>query len=127
MGFVAVEDDILETVVAASSDDLPIDVEDPYKKEPSMCILCPRRYDADNCPKPDYRNPKLLSQFVSPHTGLIYDVHITGLCTGMQENVSREILRSQAAGFMSTLVKSRHYLQDPQLFNSSRPIRPNPY
>ena len=115
------------------------------------------RYGADFCPSPDYRNPKLLSQFVSPHTGLVYDVHITGLCEAMQvgcctlhpapctlhpapctlhpadpsvfpqERVKLEVSRSQSSGFMSTRVKPLHYLQDPQLFNSSRPVKPNPF
>ena len=30
------------------------------------------------------QNPKLLSQFVSPHTGHVYQSHITGLCSYMQ-------------------------------------------
>ena len=38
-----------------------------------------------------------------------------------------QVLRSQDSGFMSTRVKPRHYLQDPQLFNSSRPAKPNPF
>lgn len=74
---------------------------DPYEKEPIRCILCPKRYAVDYI-KPDYKNPKLLAQFVSPHTGLVYKKHITGLCEQMQEEVEREVKKSQHAGFMST-------------------------
>merc|ERR1719430_251782 len=63
----------------------------------------------------------------SPHTGLVYEHHVTGLCRSMQESVEKAVRRSQDAGFMSTRVKPRHYLQDPQLFNSSRPVKSNPY
>ena len=37
-------------------------------------------------------------QFVSPHTGLVYQKHITGLCQFMQDEVEREVRRSQAFG-----------------------------
>ena len=47
-----------------------------------MCVLCPRQYQESIVP--DYKNPKLLSQFVSPHTGNVYQSHITGLCKYMQ-------------------------------------------
>ena len=99
---------------------------DPYAKEPIRCILCPRRYAVDYI-KPDYKNPKLLAQFVSPHTGLVYKKHITGLCEQMQVAVEREVKRAQAAGFMSTKIKEIHYLKDPQLFDPARPSRRNPY
>ena len=98
----------------------------PYANEPIKCILCPRRYAVDYI-KPDYKNPKLLAQFVSPHTGLVYKKHITGLCQQMQEAVEREVKKAQYAGFMSTKIKEIHYLKDPPLFDSARPTRPNPY
>ena len=53
--------------------------QDPYAKEPAMCILCPRRYAIPI--GPDYKNPKLLAQFISPHTGFTYKKNITGLAT----------------------------------------------
>ena len=99
---------------------------DPYEKEPIRCILCPRRYAVDYI-KPDYKNPKLLAQFVSPHTGLVYKKHITGLCEQMQEAVEREVKKAQHAGFMSTKIKELQYLKDPQLFDPARPSRRNPY
>eukprot|EP00092_Neocalanus_flemingeri_P000172 GFUD01000184.1.p1 GENE.GFUD01000184.1~~GFUD01000184.1.p1 ORF type:complete len:200 (-),score=54.78 GFUD01000184.1:84-683(-) len=125
--FTAVEEEISSTVSSMSASDLPEDITDPYAPPPSMCILCPRKYAPGQTPTPSYLNPKLLSQFTSPHTGKVYDAHITGLCTSMQAKVQKEVDRSQAAGLMSTRVKCVDYLQDPQLFNSSRPIKPNPY
>lgn len=134
-----VEQSLSAAVAAASSPDLPVDMEDPFSKPAKMCVLCPRRYAEGQAPQADYRNPKLLSQFVSAHTGLVYGSHITGLCSAMQvggapslvtlsqEQVEQEIKNSQFAGFMSTRVKSKYYLQDPQLFNSSRPVKPNPF
>lgn len=99
---------------------------DPYAKEHVKCILCPRRYAVDYI-KPNFKNPKLLAQFVSPHTGLVYKKHITGLCQHMQEAVEREAKKAQASGFMSTKIKEIHYLKDPPLFDAARPTRPNPY
>ena len=125
--FTAVEEEISSTVSSLSTPDLPLDISDPYAPPPSMCILCPRKYAPGQAPTPFYLNPKLLSQFTSPHTGKMYDPHITGLCSSMQTLVQREVNRSQSAGLMSTRVKCVDYLQDPQLFNSSRPIKPNPY
>ena len=121
------ENELEHAVKAASEADMPVSMEDPYCPAPSTCILCPRRFAPGCGPQPDYKNPKLLSQFVSPHTGLVYEHHVTGLCRGMQEKVVQAVKRSQDAGFMSTRVKPRHYLQDPQLFNTSKPVKTNPY
>jgi len=125
--FAELEEEISSTVSDLSSPDLPQDIADPYAAPPSMCILCPRKYAPGQAPTPSYLNPKLLSQFTSPHTGRVYDSHITGLCSAMQAKVVKEVSTSQANGFMSTRVKNVEYLQDPQLFNSSRPRKPNPY
>ena len=40
----------------------------------------------------------MLFQFVSPHTGLVYQKHVTGLCQFMQDEVEREVKRAQAFG-----------------------------
>jgi len=131
----AEENDRLQQAVSkAAEDNMPINTlcgetelnYDPYKKEPIRCILCPRRYSVDYI-KPDYKNPKLLAQFVSPHTGLVYKKHITGLCQDMQDKVEMEVKRAQSAGFMSTKIKEIQYLKDPQLFDPARPTRKNPY
>ena len=106
--------------------DAPVELqEDPYTEEPMTCILCPRRYSMDV--RPSWRNPKLLSQFVSPHTGLVYKKHITGLCEFMQEEVEREVKRAQKMGYMSTKMRDVIYLKDPALFDPTRPTRKNPH
>ena len=98
---------------------------DPYFKEPASCVLCPRRY-RDPVPV-DYKNPKLLAQFVSPHTGLMYKSHITGLCAEMQQKVEREVIKAQRYGFLATKMKELQYIKDPPLFNPGKPIKRNPY
>ena len=83
--FSKLEEDIQASVAAESASDLPVqEMEDPYAAPALMCVLCPRRYAAGHAPQPSYLNPKLLSQFTSPHTGKLYDKHITGLCSKMQ-------------------------------------------
>jgi len=119
------EEQLIAKLANASQSDLPVQMDDPYKKEAGMCTLCPRRFSEPVTPS--YKNPKLLSQFVSPHTGRVYQSHITGLCTYMQGIVEKEVERSRGAGFMSTRVRDPNYLQDPSLFNPSRPVKPNPF
>jgi len=99
--------------------------EDPYKCEDKRCILCPKRYLVDI--RPSWRNPKLLAQFVSPHTGLVYDKHITGLCDSMQLIVKKEVGKAQSTGYLATKTKEVIYLKDPPLFDPTRPTRKNPY
>lgn len=116
---------LLSSAVCENNDNAEV-LRDPYNKEPIRCILCPRRYSVDYI-KPDYKNPKLLAQFVSPHTGLVYKKHITGLCQQMQDAVEIQVKRAQHAGFLATKVKEMHYLKDPPLFDPARPTRRNPY
>jgi len=63
----------------------PIALANPYEKPVKKCILCTHGIE------PDYKNTKLLYQFVSPYTGMVYGRHITGLCQKMQEKVEREV------------------------------------
>ena len=125
--FSQLEADLSSSVAALSARDAPVAMEDPYQPPPSLCILCPQRYAPGHAPAPSYLNPKLLSQFTSPHTGKVYEKHITGLCAKMQEKVEQEVGRSQAAGLMSHRVKNVEYLQDPQIVNAAKPHMPNPH
>ena len=70
-------------------------MENPFKKERKVCILCKLNID------PDYKNIRLLSQFQSRHTGGIYEKHITGLCDYKQNKVVQEIRKAQQAGNIS--------------------------
>ncbi|BES96437.1 ribosomal protein, S18C [Nesidiocoris tenuis] len=102
-------------------EDMPVDMENPYKKEKMSCILCQMKID------PDYKNVRLLSQFVSPYTGRIYGRHITGLCKNKQERVVKEIVKSQSAGFMPVTIKELEFMEDPKLYNPARPLRNHDY
>ena len=44
----------------------------PYESEKRQCILCYRKIEVD------YKNPRLLSQFLSSFTGKVYERNITG-------------------------------------------------
>lgn len=67
-------------------------MENPFKNEKRLCILCKHKI------VPDYRNIRLLSQFVSRFTGRVYTRHITGLCKMQQERLENEIKKSHKAG-----------------------------
>lgn len=70
----------------------PISIPNPFEPEKQKCILCKMNI------MPDYKNIKLLSQFVSPFTGRVYGRHITGLCKQKQQQVVMEIIKAQHAG-----------------------------
>lgn len=60
---------------ADCSTDEPLrEMDDPYKKDRQKCLLC-----AHPEIEVDYKNPRLLSQFISSFSGRTYDHHITGL------------------------------------------------
>ena len=155
--FAEEEERLARAVADASKDDLPLGFgsnvaescsasADPYAKEAISCVLCPRRYSVPI--RADYKNPKLLAQFVSPHTGLVYKAHITGLCAFMQEEVEMATKKAQhfgeevydvrcpaaglhfnyfVSGYLATRMKELHYYKDPALFNPSRPFKRNPH
>ncbi|XP_014255626.1 28S ribosomal protein S18c, mitochondrial [Cimex lectularius] len=100
-----------------SSDDMPVEMPNPFQKEKQVCILCKMKID------PDFKNVKLLSQFVSPFTGRLYGRHITGLCKLKQEAVAREINKAQQACLMPYWNKQPEFVDDPKLYNSEKPIR----
>ncbi|XP_037719038.1 28S ribosomal protein S18c, mitochondrial [Drosophila subpulchrella] len=105
----------------SADSDLPIDITNPYEKDPQQCILCKHSIE------PHYKNVKLLSQFQSPYTGRIYGRHITGLCKRRQEQVEQAILRAQQCLLMPGYHKDLDFLQDPKLFDPERPVRPHKY
>lgn len=97
--------------------DTPVDIENPYKKETRLCILCKHNIT------PEYKNYRLLSQFQSPYTGRIYGRHITGLCKAKQAQVESEIVKAQNCGFIPYYYKDKAFLKDPKLFDPENPIR----
>ncbi|CAG9862021.1 unnamed protein product [Phyllotreta striolata] len=106
---------------SASTDaDVPnFDMENPFEKEKPQCILCKHKIVVD------YKNIRLLSQFQSSYTGQIYGRHITGLCKKQQELLETEIKKAQNSGMMGFYTKEPIFLQDPELYDVERPIRPH--
>lgn len=92
------EEEIKQESIERAKEDAPLKNcdSDPYSEEPIRCILCPKNYSISITPS--WKNPKLLSQFVSHHTGLVYKKHITGLCEYMQEKVEFEVKQAQKMG-----------------------------
>ncbi|MEE6460051.1 hypothetical protein FKM82_000843 [Ascaphus truei] len=88
-------------------EDMPQNIDNPYKEPPKKCILCGVSVD--------YKNTQLLSQFVSPHTGRIYGRHITGLCWKKQKEISKSIKRAHIMGFMPVTYKDPAFLKDPKI------------
>ncbi|KAI5704591.1 hypothetical protein M8J76_010327 [Diaphorina citri] len=97
------------------------DLKNPFQKEKVVCILCKMKI------KPDYKNIKLLSQFVSAFTGRVYGRHITGLCKEKQEMVEKEITKARQAGLMPYYFKNVEFAHDPELFDPDKPLRNHPY
>jgi len=91
----------------------------PYESEKRQCILCYRKIEVD------YKNPRLLSQFLSSFTGKVYERNITGLCKKQQKIVETEIKRSQEAGFLAFMLKKPEYIKDPVICDANKPVRPH--
>ncbi|BHF57392.1 28S ribosomal protein S18c, mitochondrial [Sparganum proliferum] len=83
---------VLPARLLSASSDVPTELTDPYEPPKKKCFLCKNNVDLD------YKNVRLLSQFVSPYTGRIYGRHITGLCIPMQKRISQLIKRSRKFG-----------------------------
>ncbi|CAG7830850.1 unnamed protein product [Allacma fusca] len=115
------DEKILQKVLEQRSEDVPASLKNPYAKDRKKCILCEHGLN------PDYKNVKLLSQFVSPYTGMLYGRHITGLCKEMQDRVERQVGRAIMFGFMASYLKEVEFLKDPKLCDPERPVRPHKY
>ncbi|KAL4231175.1 28S ribosomal protein S18c [Mactra antiquata] len=108
-----VNEEILNSMKLSTEteNDMPVDLPDPFIQPPKRCLLC--QHDV----KISYKNPQLLSQFVSPYTGRLYGRQVTGLCLHMQRRVAREVRTARFLGFMPTNYKTPKYMKDPLLFN----------
>ncbi|CAD5212319.1 unnamed protein product [Bursaphelenchus okinawaensis] len=93
----------------------------PYKKDKIKCVLCRENIQLD------YKNTRLLQQFVSSFSGRVYEQHVTGLCKKQYQAVVETIRLSRKAGYMPVMTKDPKYLRDPKLFDPMRPIRPHSY
>ncbi|KAM4854395.1 small ribosomal subunit protein bS18m-like [Thomomys bottae] len=92
-----------------SRKDLPIPMENPHEEPLKKCVLCGKHVD--------YKNVKLLSQFISPFTGCIYGRHITVLCGKKQREITKAVKRAQIVGFIPVTYKDPNYLKDPKVCN----------
>ena len=102
--------------------DAPVELPfNPYEKAPKKCILCALGV------KLDYKNARLLQQFVSTFSGRVYDRHVTGLCDRQHDVLLRTISLSRRSGYMPSLVKEPKYRQDPKLFDPMKPLRQHSY
>ncbi|VDP52697.1 unnamed protein product [Soboliphyme baturini] len=110
-----------ERVFEKCTDDQLVDIENPYQREKPICFLC--RYKIDL----DYKNARLLSQFLSSFSGRFYDKHITGLCEHQQRRLRAAVLLSRKAGYLPVFNKEPRFLRDPRLFDPMKPSRPHPY
>jgi small subunit ribosomal protein S18 len=118
--FSKAEDEALQKVVAERTKDDPIpEMKNPFEKEKVKCILCSMDIT------PNYKNLRLLSQFVSSYTGKVYGRHITGLCKAKQGEVEREIMKARGVGMMPYLMKNVKFLKDPALYDPEKPLRPH--
>ncbi|VDK58480.1 unnamed protein product [Cylicostephanus goldi] len=121
--FSSLSDPTIPQQASGSSDpDAPVEIEsNPYKKEDRKCLLCRTGIELD------YKNARLLQQFVSTFSGRVYDRHITGLCDHQQKKLVETIALSRKAGYMPIFVKDPKYTRDPKLFDPLRPIRPHSF
>lgn len=116
-----VEVEIPREILEKRKADMPIEMEDPYAKKREMCVLC--KYNVDI----DYKNVRLLSQFVSTFSGRVYMRHVTGLCEKQQHRVEKAIKRARSCGLMPYYYKNPIYIRDPELVNPERPVKPHKY
>ncbi|KAF8370657.1 mrps-18.C [Pristionchus pacificus] len=106
------------SAATTSCSDEPVELAvNPYARPPRKCLLCKTGVELD------YKNARLLQQFVSSFSGRVYDRHITGLCDGQQKKLIETISLSRRAGYMPALVKDPKYVRDPALFDPLRPLR----
>ncbi|GMT24487.1 hypothetical protein PFISCL1PPCAC_15784, partial [Pristionchus fissidentatus] len=106
------------STATTSDSDEPVELtKNPYAREPRKCMLCRTGVELN------YKNARLLQQFVSSFSGRVYDRHITRLCDGQQQKLIETISLSRRAGYMPALVKDPKYVRDPALFDPLKPIR----
>ncbi|KAE9555994.1 hypothetical protein FO519_000850 [Halicephalobus sp. NKZ332] len=107
---------------AASDSDEPIQLDqNPYEKPKRKCLLCEHKIELD------YKNTRLLQQFISTFSGRVYERHVTGLCTHQYKQLLETIALSRRAGYMPIFVKDPKYLNDPKLFDPLKPRTPHSY
>jgi len=85
--------------------------DDPYAKKMHQCIFCKYKIPLD------YKNVQLLSQFVSPQTGIVYSQQVTGLCYYKYTELENVVFKAKKLGFMPFFYKETTFTSDPALFD----------
>ena len=88
--------------------------QDPYKKTEHQCIFCQHDIPLD------YKNVQLLSQFVSPQTGITYSQQVTGICYHKYIELENTIIKARRLGLMPFFYKETMYTEQPELFNPAK-------
>jgi len=96
-------------VLRADPDAPSFEMQDPYVEAPPKCVLCEHQIPVD------YKNVKLLSQFISQFTGTIYPRKTVGLCTVQYDKVVREIIYARKMAMMTHKFKNQSYYDDDSL------------
>lgn len=94
------------SMAATEDPNAPIELDfNPYEKPKSKCVLC--RTET----RLDYKNSRLLQQFVSTFSGRVYEQHVTGLCDSQYKHLLETIRLSRRAGYMPVMTKDAKYLR----------------
>ena len=101
----------------------------PFSKTRKTCIIDDRLEGGNPCPicrdeylVVDYRNLKLLEQFVSAYNGQIYSWKTTNLCQDQHKNIIVAIEKARDYGYLDIDVAHISYDYDkykPDLSNSA--------
>ena len=95
-----------------STEHLPLKLsKDPFAKKMHQCIFCKYKIPLD------YKNVQLLSQFVSPQTGIVYSQQVTGLCYYKYSELENVVFKAKKLGLMPFFYKETVYTKDPAIFD----------
>ena len=89
-----------------------------------QCVFCKYKIPLD------YKNVQLLSQFVSPNTGIVYSQKVTGLCYFKYSELENVVFKAKKLGLMPFFYKETIFTNDPPVFdpfNNNLNMVPNNY
>ncbi|XP_077157128.1 small ribosomal subunit protein bS18m isoform X2 [Paroedura picta] len=87
----------------------------------SGAVMSWRRHCSSHSEQTSSKPDMLLSQFISPYTGHILGMHVTGLCPKKQKAISKAIKKAHCLGFMPGTYKDQAFLSDPKICNIRYP------
>ena len=101
-----------EDMASVQSESNKFGTQNPFIKPPEPCILCKIPVD--------FKNVRLLSQFISPFTGNILNNRATGLCFEKQIEVEAAIAKSRKSGLMPRKFKDPRFHGDYTVIDERR-------